>query len=178
MADNVALEASLASVFTLDADTTEAVYGGVEGVRLGLKTLQEQLAKSGAPRDIELTRYVIGVMRLERRLAGRPEMLERIRKGIVDAQQQRQALGVAHPDVVACLAEIYTATISTLTPRIIVQGEQGYLSNLETAHKVRALLLAAIRSAVLWRQCGGSRLRLLFARNTTLRAIEKLLGMP
>ncbi|MDA1107199.1 MAG: high frequency lysogenization protein HflD [Proteobacteria bacterium] len=175
MADNVALEASLASVFNIDADTTEAIYGGVEGVRPGLKILQEQLEKSGAPRDIELTRYVIGVMHLERQLASQPEMLERIRKGIESAEPQRQALGAAHTDVIEQLAEIYSATISTLTPRIIVQGEEGYLSSPDNANKVRALLLAAMRSAVLWRQVGGRRWQLLFVRGALAREVAAML---
>lgn len=179
MADNVALEASLASVFKLDADTTEAVYGGVEGVRPGLKILQEQLEKSGEPRDIELTRYVIGVMHLERQLAGHPEMLECIRKGIENAEQQRQALGAAHTDVIEQLAKVYSDTISTLTPRIIVQGEEGYLSSPDNANKVRALLLAAMRSAVLWRQVGGRRWQLLFMRGALAREVTAMLsGRP
>ena len=175
MADNVALEASLASVFKLDADTTEAVYGGVEGVRMGLKILQEQLEKSSKPRDIELTRYVIGVMHLERQLASQPEMLERIREGIEGAQQKREAFAITHPDVIAQLAKVYSDTVSTLAPRIIVQGEEGYLSNLETANKVRALLLAAMRSAVLWRQVGGRRWQLLFVRGALVREVAAML---
>ncbi|MDO9372367.1 MAG: high frequency lysogenization protein HflD [Gammaproteobacteria bacterium] len=175
MADNVALEASLASVFNLDADTTEAVYGGVEGVRPGLKILQEQLEKSSEPRDIELTRYVIGVMHLERQLAGQPEMLERIQEGIASAQQKREALAITHPEVIAQLAKVYSDTVSTLTPRIIVQGEEGYLSNPETANKVRALLLAAMRSAVLWRQVGGRRWQLLFVRSALVREVAAML---
>lgn len=175
MADNVALEASLASLFKLDADTTEAVYGGVEGVRPGLKILQEQLEKSSKPRDIELTRYVIGVMHLERQLAGHPEMLERIREGIASAQQKREAFATTHPEVIEQLAKVYSDTISTLTPRIIVQGEEGYLSNPETANKVRALLLAAMRSAVLWRQVGGRRWQLLFVRGALVREVAAML---
>jgi high frequency lysogenization protein len=174
-ADSTALEASLGSAFKIDADSTEAVYGGAAGVRLGLMTLQEQLGKSRAPANLELMRYAANVMHLERALAKSSRMLERIRAGIEGAQEMRQRLGVTHPDVIAHLARIYSETISILTPRIIVQGEQGYLSNPETANKVRALLLAAIRSAVLWRQVGGRRWQLLFARGALAREAAAML---
>ncbi|MCL4315794.1 MAG: high frequency lysogenization protein HflD [Gammaproteobacteria bacterium] len=174
-ADSAALEVSLESLFKIDADSTEAVYGGIAGVRTGLKALHEQLSKTRAPANLELMRYAANVMQLERALAKNPRMLERIRTGIEGAQEKKQTLGVAHLDVIAHLAQTYTETISTLTPRIIVQGEQGYLSNSDNANKARALLLAAIRSAVLWRQTGGRRWQLLFARSALAREVAAML---
>ncbi|RJQ47350.1 MAG: lysogenization regulator HflD [Gammaproteobacteria bacterium] len=174
-ADSVALEVSLESLFKINADNTEAIYGSAADVRPGLKAVQEQLGGSRAPANLELMRYAANVMQLERALAKNPRMLERIRTGIEGAQEKRQALGAAHPDVIAHLAQIYSETISTLTPRIIVQGEQGYLSNPDNANKVRALLLAAIRSAVLWRQVGGRRWQLLFARGALAREAAAML---
>jgi high frequency lysogenization protein len=46
----------------------------------------------------------------------------------------------------------------------MVQGDQQYLGNQSTVNKIRALLLAGIRATLLWRQCGGSRWKLLFFR--------------
>lgn len=174
-ADSAALETSLESLFKIDADSTEAVYGSEADVRPGLKAVQEQLGGSRAPANLELMRYAANVMQLERALAQNPRMLARIREGIEGAQEKRQALGVAHPDVIAHLAQIYSETVSTLAPRIIVQGEQGYLSNPDNANRVRALLLAAIRSAVLWRQTGGRRWQLLFARGALVREVDAML---
>lgn len=69
-----------------------------------------------------------------------------------------------HPRLIEKLAELYTQTISTLTPRIMVNGDHGNLSNPTIAAKVRATLFAGIRSAFLWRQLGGNRWQLLFRR--------------
>ena len=175
MVDNAALETSLASIVNVNADTTAAVYGGTQGPRLGLRTLQEQLDKGAVPRDLELARYVVSVMHLERQLSGQPEMLSGIGVAIEAAQQKCETLAITHPEVIAQLAAIYSDTISKLTPRIIVQGEEGYLSNPETANKVRALLLAAIRSAWLWRQVGGRRWQLVFGRGAMAREVTALL---
>jgi high frequency lysogenization protein len=43
----------------------------------------------------------------------------------------------------------------------MVKGEPTRLTETGVANQIRALLLAAMRSAVLWRQCGGTRLGLL-----------------
>lgn len=175
MVDNEALEACLVSIVNVNADTTAAVYGGTQALRLGLRTLQEQLDKGGVPRDLELARYVVSVVHLERQLANQPEMLGGIGVAVEAAQQKCETMAITHPEVIAQLAAIYSDTISTLTPRIIVQGEQGYLSNPETANKVRALLLAAIRSAWLWRQVGGRRWQLVFGRGAMAREVTALL---
>jgi high frequency lysogenization protein len=70
-----------------------------------------------------------------------------------------------HENVLANFADIYHQTISTLQPRIMVIGDQQYLSSPFTVNKIRSVLLAGIRSAQLWRQCGGSRWKLIFARS-------------
>ncbi len=175
MVDNEALEACLVSIVNVNADTTAAVYGGTQALRLGLRTLQEQLDKGAVPRDLELARYVVSVMHLERQLAKQPEMLSGIGVAIEATQQKRETMAITHPEVIAQLAAIYSDTISTLAPRIIVQGEEGYLSNPETANKVRALLLAAIRSAWLWHQVGGRRWQLVFGRGAMAREVTALL---
>ncbi|MDH5230485.1 MAG: DUF489 family protein, partial [Gammaproteobacteria bacterium] len=80
-----------------------------------------------------------------------------------------------HENVVANLAGIYTDTISTIPPRIVVSGEQGYLNNTENANKVRALLLALMRSAILWKQKGGRRWHVLLKRGKIMAAAKNLL---
>jgi high frequency lysogenization protein len=173
--DSAALEASLGSVLKIDAETTASIYGGAAGIALGLERVREQLGKETTHRDLELTKYVIGVMHLERQLAKRPDMLDKIRIGVERAQAQTAHFPITHSNIIAGLAGIYSDTLSTLTPRIMVQGEQGYLSNPDNTNKVRALLLAAIRSAVLWRQVGGRRWQLIFARSAILQEAEMLL---
>ena len=66
-------------------------------------------------------------------------------------------------------------TISTLTPRIIIKGEHGYLSDPHNANKVRTILLAGIRAAVLWRQSGGTRPKLILQRKKIHEAAKQLM---
>lgn len=176
-ADSRDFEATIASLFITNPPNAAAVYGGVRGVNPGLKRLRVQLgADNSQPRDLELTRYTVAILYLERQLAKRPAMLQKIAEGIEKARTQSEHFSQTHSNVIASLAGLYSDTISNLNPRIIVSGEQGYLSNPDNANKVRALLLAAIRSAVLWRQCGGSRLQLMFGRSKMVREAGELLG--
>tara|TARA_B110000196_G_C20719935_1_gene463707 strand:- start:184 stop:600 length:417 start_codon:yes stop_codon:yes gene_type:complete len=62
------------------------------------------------------------------------------------------------------LATLYQDTISTLSHRIQVHGQEDYLQNDYVSNRVRSLLLAGIRSAVLWHQLGGRRWRLILYR--------------
>jgi high frequency lysogenization protein len=57
----------------------------------------------------------------------------------------------------------------------MVAGEQRHLSDPENADRIRAVLLAGIRSAVLWRQCGGVRWKLLFHRGRLQQEARRLL---
>ncbi|GAA0703918.1 high frequency lysogenization protein HflD [Dokdonella soli] len=161
-ADAAGAEACLASVFRIDADSAADVFGGLSGVRMGLETLHAQF--EGRQRDLALTRLVLGVLRLERRLARNPRMLGDLRNGIVAIQRQADHFGSAHATVQARLADLYVATLSQLRPRVIVHGNPLHLANAQLVEQIRALLLAAVRSAVLWRQVGGGQLRLLLRR--------------
>jgi high frequency lysogenization protein len=102
-------------------------------------------------------------------------MVEKIRKGIELATQRLDHFPMLHENILAQLADIYAETVSTLQPRIMVQGEPLHLQNQDNINLIRALLLAGIRAALLWRQCGGSRRQLLFGRRKIGVRVEQLL---
>lgn len=181
-ADADGQRALIRSVLAIDAPDVEAVYGGAAGLRLGLDLLRSRLHGHSSPADVELARYVVAVMHLEKVLRQRSDLLDAIRRGIETAQERMKFFeagtdgDVAHPLLVEKLAELYSQTISTLAPRIMVSGEHGNLSNPAIAARIRALLLAGIRSAVLWRQLGGRRWQLLFSRGRIARTATELLS--
>lgn len=174
IAEPAATEASIASVLKIDSDSVTDIYGGLTGVKLGLERLNIQITgyKIANP---EQARYSASLIFLEKQLSSRPEMIKSIQIGITKAQAQSEHFGLLHENVLANLGEIYHSTISTLQPRIMVNGEQEYLSRPEIANKIRALLLAGIRSAILWKQCGGTRWKFLFFRKKIQIEIQNLL---
>jgi high frequency lysogenization protein len=174
-ADEQAMAPVIESVLMVDADNIEAVYGGLKGLKLGFRTLIQQLSE---PRQVdpELARYASTLLFLERELLQQPAMIEAIGMAIQEAVQARDETGaLLDSQVLAALARGYLATISTLKPKVIVSGEQRFLAEAHHADRIRALLLAGIRSALLWRQAGGSRWKILFIRGRIRSEAERLL---
>ncbi len=175
---NDAITSSIHSLFVTDTLDAADAFNGVAGVMTGLGTVFSQLGgDGGATRHPNITRYVLGLLMLERRLQGQTTMLETIRQGIDLAQTQVEYFGSeTHENVIARLADLYQQTISTLRPRILVQGEPEVLQRQQNANLIRALLLAGIRSAVMWRQCGGRRWHFIFRRRKILALCRELLA--
>jgi high frequency lysogenization protein len=159
-ADAIPMRVSLASVFKIDADNAADVFGGITNLRHGLETIVAQI-ESGK-RDPTLTRLLINVMRVEGVLARRADVLEALRQGIEDIARADTMKGGDPTEAIPQLAHLYSETLSTLRPRIMVEGNPHFLNNAATVDRIRALLLAAVRATVLWRQLGGSQLRLFF----------------
>lgn len=173
--DETATAASLGSIFNTDPESVLAVYGTPLALRTGLEVLLSQLGTDNTQRDMELTGYVITLLHLERKLARQPGLLDTISAGIDKAREQAGFFSSSHPSVIASLADVYKQTVSSLQPRIMVQGEQAVLANPDSKNMIRALLLAGMRAAVLWRQCGGNRLKLIFQRKALLECCRELL---
>ena len=173
-ADASAMEASIGSVLKIDSDSVIDVYGSLAGLKLGLEQLNAQMTgyKITYP---EQARYSASLVFLENQLSTRKDLLNTIQIGITKAQAQSEHFGLLHENVLANLGDIYANTLSTLQPRIMVNGEADYLSRPDIANKIRACLLAGIRSAMLWRQCGGTRWKFLFYRKKIQAELQELL---
>jgi len=163
----------LDSVFRIDAASTAEVYGGAGGVAPGLRLLGDYLGSRGA--DPLLPRLALATLQLERRFAGEANTVAAVGNGLAEIAPRAEALGSTHPDVLAALGGLYADTISHLRPRIMVQGNPHYLGQAGVVSEIRALLLAAVRSAMLWRQVGGSQWHFLLARRAMAEAIGRQL---
>jgi high frequency lysogenization protein len=172
--DRAAASASLYSLLQVDADNVEAVYGGLERLEPGLQALKRELTAK-ITRNPRIAQYVIQLIHLEGKLRGAPDHLDTIGKGIAEVQGRLEHFPHDHANNVARFADIYVNTVSTLAPRVMVKGESLHLNNPDNANLIRALLLAGIRSAMLWRQCGGRRWQILFGRNKILHQVNALL---
>jgi high frequency lysogenization protein len=73
------------------------------------------------------------------------------------------------------IAGIYQDTLSNLSFRIKVAGQVTLLQRDDIAQHIRALLLCAVRSAMLWRQLGGRRWHLILNKGALIKAAEQLL---
>lgn len=168
-------ENTISSIYKINAENVADIFNGTSGVKIGLKELSLLLSNNKAASDPYIGRYVVSLLHLERRLRRNHDMLNQLKRRVNYAISQANYFSNTHPTVIASLADIYLKTLGTLPFRIQVVGQAKYLNQTEILNKVRALLLAGVRAAVLWRQVGGSRFQLLFSRNKLVQMAKQIL---
>jgi high frequency lysogenization protein len=174
--DAAATKASISSILNTDPESAIDVYGDSRALMLGLEVACGQLGNDSRQRDMALTGYVITLMHLERKLSRDADLLKTLSEGIERIKGEIKLADETDPGIIAALATVYTDTVSTLQPRIMVKGEESVLRNTDSKNMIRALLLAGMRATVLWRQRGGNRMRLIFQRKQILDCCGALLG--
>jgi len=162
------MEASLASIFIQNPDSISDIYQGSRGIRSGLSQTRDMLQQFNLKTHGEILRYLLAVTNLERQLARDASMLDNLGAGIAQLDEQRlQRNADPHcvdDETIEQLAVLYEATLSDIKPRIKIAGNRQQLNIPANIHRVRALMLAAVRAAVLWHQVGGQRWQLLLHR--------------
>lgn len=173
-ADHAVVGTALDSVFRIDAASPEAVYGSADALQPGLRLLRDYFGNQG--HDELLPRLSLAVMQLERRFVRETDTARKVHDGILALAPSAERLGNNHPEVLAALGSLYADTVSHLRPRVLVQGNPHYLGQAGVVAEIRAVLLAALRSAVLWRQLGGSLWDFLLRRREMVAAIQSRLA--
>ena len=180
--DDNELAILLNSITQTSPDNTLAVYGDdIMNLKQGLELLVNHLGDSSQSKgsnnvkDPELTRYIISLINLERKLIKQPKKLSQLGERIDASKRQLEHYSVTSETLISSFASIYSDIISPLGTPIQVTGEPSILKQTANQHKIRALLLAGIRAAVLWRQVGGKRRNILFSRSKLVKTAEQLL---
>jgi high frequency lysogenization protein len=161
---------ALDSVFRIDAASAEAVYGNSRAVRGGLLLLRDYFTDRNS--DQALPKLGMAVLQIERRFVGDEAVARQVLDGIRTLEGIAERQGSIHPDVISKLGQLYADTVSHLRPKVIVQGNPHYLQQADVVAEIRALLLAALRSAVLWRQMGGTMWDFVLRKRAMMAAIE------
>ncbi len=166
-------EVAVNSLFNQNPADTLEVYGGIQQLDTGLSFLIANLSRS-PKRSSDCIRYVMGILHLQKQLSKNNSMLDIIAKRLDKSRLQVDHFSITHENVIAGLADIYTDTISTFSFRIQVMGEYQFLQQPRIANQIRTLLFAGVRSAVLWRQLGGNRLKAIYQRTAILTIAQSL----
>ena len=174
---------TFAHVFaTTNADEDTAItesltIQAISNLQLGLNTLEKLLQQDKQTAVVELTRYLIGIMHLQRKLVKKPQMMDALSKQLDITAGQVSYFGIEHENVSASIAEVYTKHLSQLGYRIKVTGNPIYLQQAGIAARVRGFLLAGIRCTLLWRQVGGRRWQFIISKQRMLNDIKTLQAM-
>lgn len=173
--DEEAFRASISSIYHLKAPNVATIYGQASGVSLGLQELIKLFSSHQTKKQREVSRYVVSIMHLEKLLMKDKALLNTLEKKLKYAVSQAEFFDKLHPTVISNLGQIYVSTVSNMNYRIHVVGLKQILAVPESMDRIRAILLAGIRSAVLWQQLGGNKWQFLFARKRIVRQAKLLL---
>lgn len=166
-ADSRLIDACIAPLLVLTPDCVDEVYPDVSLFNSGLQALQHSLSNEGVKEFAEPIKYVLAMTVLQQQLMSEPSMQALLRQRLqirhslladpADAEDGQLPEGPPQTYDFAVIAALYQDTISRLSMRIHVKGAPEHLRKQLVADKIRALLLAGIRSALLWHQLGGRR---------------------
>ncbi|MEM7196050.1 MAG: DUF489 family protein [Pseudomonadota bacterium] len=176
--DRDTLHESMHSLLRIDSPDAESVFGSRRGVINGLGLITQLFGKTASARNRLLLQYAINMHQLAGKLRLQPRFA-------ASMSEQLNAIADRYPDsygdqsfdeeICVELADLYSETISQMSPRIMVQGEPSRLQQPDVAQKIRTALFAGIRSAFLWDQLGGRKWHLLFYRTHYVRLSRKLM---
>lgn len=163
------------SLFQFDANSVADIYDNIRSLRPGLQYLGNLLQKNIVRTDMEITRYALTLLHLERKLIKQKPILDKISQGLHAVSNEFDIGDISNTTLLSRISDVYASTVSGIPPKIQVEGNRVYLSQIHNTYRVRTMLLAGIRSAMLWRQLGGTRWGLFFHRRQILRSIAGMI---
>ena len=170
--NNNIIEPLVNSVYQTTSEEIEDVFISIKRLNSGLDFLRKQLVGDAFSRDGEVSRYFEAIGILVKNMNKKDDVLNKLR---TELTKQSMPINEDNLDQHALfLSELYLSTISTVEPRIIVNGDNKYLTDKKNAAMIRSLLLCAIRSYILWQQSGGSKFRIFIFKKKIAELAVKL----
>ena len=170
--NNNIIEPLINSVYQTTSEEIEDVFISIKRLNSGLDFLRRQLVGDAFSRDGEVSRYFEAIGILVKNMNKKDDVLDKLR---TELTKQSMPINEDNLDQHALfLSELYLSTISTVEPRIIVNGDNKYLTDKKNAAMIRSLLLCAIRSYILWQQSGGSKFRIFIFKKKIAELAVKL----
>ena len=164
-------EVSLQALVNTSSQVDE-VFKADQDLSVGLSSLRGALGRK-TKRMQNIVFYSLALISLEKKLMKDPVLVDSLSSEMSHIRQQ-DFFDISHSQSIARLGELYKDTLGGLTPKIMVSGEQLYLSNERTADHIRALLLAGIRAVSLWKSQGGKTWHLIFNKKKTLNFVNSM----
>lgn len=174
--NQAAFDCCIDTLFAFDADSVLQIYGDIAGLERGLQAMVDYLGGSNVQAGKSAAYYIMAMIKLSGKLTQQQALSNQLKDELKNIHRHSTDFEMSQTTLLNNIDGLYQKTISQLHPQIIVRGDRNILSNSDNAAKVRALIFAGIRSAVLWQQLGGSKWRLIFLRKKYVECANKLLA--
>ena len=168
-----AFDCSFDSLFTIEAETTREALGDITCLSRGFTALADYLGGENRSPGRNIAYYLLSMLKISHQVLRDEGLADKLLTGLQRIDSSSSEFNMSRSSVINKIDGLYQDCISSLSPRIIVRGEQNYLRNNDNAAKIRGLLLAGIRAAVLWQQLGGSRWKLFWSRKKYVATAKK-----
>lgn len=186
--DPHAAAAVIRGLIITNPQTCEDIYPP-NNLLVGFRQVAASFSSSAAdksPETVEITKNAFKVISLERTIEKNGAVFDKLG---TDIDAMRTSVLSRYPDYESgrpeivlsqdCLhdfSKLYESLISPNFPRLMIYGEEEYLSRIENQEMIRALLLAGVRACVLWRQVGGRRRFFIFKRRAIVDCARQSAG--
>lgn len=169
----------LNSLFMQSPNSVEEVYSNnIESMKEGHELVAAYFSSKNQQSNLspDTIRYFLSLVMLSIKLSKDSSMLSQLDQGMKNCRRQKDHFDVTHETLLSALAELYKESLSTYSFRIHVTGKPEMLNSPLNVERIRALLLAGVRSGLLWRQLGGSRWHLVFNKKRLANAAQERLA--
>lgn len=174
--DSNVFDCSVNSLFTIDAATARDALGDISCLSRGFEALGDYLGGQNRVPGKNIAYYLLSMLKLSTQVIRNEELAAALLNGLERIENSTSEFEMSRTSVINKIDGLYQDAISSLSPRIMVRGDQNYLRNDDNAAKIRALLLAGIRCGVLWQQLGGSKWQLFWRRKKYVANARKFLA--
>ena len=161
-------------ILKLNSTNTESIYIDISSLKSGLIYLKKQIIGDIFTRSSETRRYIESLNQLSDNLLSDKKCIRKIQTLLNKMDDEIDSMSA--DDQVVELSNIYQNTLSTFEPRIVVNGENINLTDKIHAARIRTALFAGVRSTILWRQLGGSKLKLFINKRKFSNQIDMFLN--
>lgn len=169
--DVQALPTLLPSLLRYNQNKTIDYFDDFSELEYGRKMLLAMLNRQLEPQTM---RYVLQLINVEKKLSKNQRLMGVLKRRLDKVQEQVDYFSLTHENVLASFADIYSATASQATGKIMVVGEPSMLQQQNIINKIRTLLLCGVRACSLWRVYGGSRWQLVLARGAMVTRVSEM----
>ena len=167
------LEPLINCIIKVDSTNTENIYLNVSKLESGLVYFRKQIVGDIFTRSSETRRYIASLNKLSDTLMSDNSCINKIQLLLKNFSEKSESMTTDQKTIE--LSNIYQQTLSKFEPRIVVNGENKFLTDENHSSRIRTALFAGVRSVILWRQLGGSKLKLLFLKGQFSKQIDNYL---
>lgn len=166
----------LDAIYALDTPSTTVLYPA-DQLPIGLQWLSALLSKRHrlSVNQQSMLKYLLRLNALAKKIQQDKALNKALHQRLHQAVMQRPFFEAEPDRALTQLSQLYLWLAQRVKSEFRMLGQAKYLHNHQHVNHIRALLLAALRAIVLWRQLGGNLWQLWWQRQAYSHYVQQYL---